>query len=287
MRANLTTIKAVVKKGNRGTALLAACAANSEGPRALPRRKADKRKAVLTVFEQGLLKGAVDQVIADRLKVSKALVVKIRLEIREAHEAKLNAEIASRNEALKGPEAVAAPAVDVPATTAHAPRDLGAQFEDLTSDDSMDADGAPTPAVPSEPAAPKAPRERPKADLSDLPTPPPGPQWPAVRDAYEAILVELAAAVAQVEGVETRLLELADHGAFSRFDRSELERAFLVGGAGGTHKVRLALRAAARACPVQTCPTCDGDGCEACHHAGYIPAGEAGQAAVLARVGGR
>lgn len=254
--AGVTDLLVEVTRGStRRDALLAACKANAE-PRALSRTSADKRKAVDAFFENHFDDGLTDTAIARLLGVSRTTVGN-----------KIRAMKAAAAEALR--EKMATPLrVD---NAGPAPLDFGDK-PDVWRDRQM------TSHVPV--------GECPPVSDGDDDVPPPvssEPGWKRSASTYESLLRDYARLVGDLGRVEADMLELATT-SFNRFDRSQLEGALLVGGAGSTSKVLVGLRAAARMMPLASCPDCRGAGCAACHQGGYVAAGEAGLKAVLARV---
>lgn len=256
--AGVTDLLVEVKRGStRRDALLAACKANAE-PRALSRTSADKRKALDAFFENHFDDGLTDTAIARLLGVSRTSVGN-----------KIRALKAAAAEALREKMAPAPLRVD---DAGPAPLDFDNKPEVVRSDRQMTSHtpiGEPKPTPDDDDDAP------PPAS-SD-------PMWKRAAGTYESLLREYARLAGELARVEADMLELAGAN-FNRFDRSQLEGALLVGGAGSTSKVLVGLRAAARMLPIETCPDCRGAGCAACHQGGYMAAGEAGLKAVLARV---
>ncbi len=252
----VTDLLVEIKRGsNHRDAVLAACMANAE-PRALSRTSADKRKALDAFFEHHFDDGMTDTGIARLLGVSRTSVGN-----------KIRAMKAAAAEALREKMAPAPLRVDD-----DGPAPLDFDKPEVRPDRQMTshAPGGESPPVPD--------------DDDDVPAPTASePGWKHTAATYEPLLREYARLAGDLARIEADMLDLAG-ARFNRFDRSQLEGALLVGGAGSTSKVLVGLRAAARMMPLATCPDCRGGGCAACHQGGYMAAGEAGLKAVLARV---
>lgn len=245
-----------IKRGStRRDALMAACKANAE-PRALSRTSADKRKAMDAFFEHHFDDGLTDSAIARLLGVSRTSVGN-----------KIRAMKAAAAEALREKMAPAPLRVDDagPAALDFDDKPVGRPDRQMTSH-------VPVGSMPPVPV-----------DDADAPPVSSEPGWRRAATTYESLLRAYTRLVDELTRVEADMLELAEAN-FNRFDRSQLEGALLVGGAGTTSKVVVGLRAAARMMPRATCPDCNGAGCAICHQGGYVAAGEAGLKAVLAQV---